>query len=1017
MDVRKACNSPVDWPLLPEGGMRAAGVDRFLFRNFLRADFSWTGLGCARAVLVAAVIVLFASTGLWALDPQKQIGQYVHARWTSERGLPGEAVYQILQSKDGYLWVRTGSGLARFDGVRFVSMDAVIGNESVKAIAMGAEGDLLVRTNSKTLIYKNGYFSDYLPPRALPDGDIVTIFESRGHEVLLGSDDFIYLLQDTGTRMLRQGTGAVKSLVQDGDGGVWISGVDALYSYNHGLLSAPMYAWTGAHKHLYLSSLAVDHHLHDLWLGTSDGLYVKESKSSLLKRVSPNVVDDDILDIFEDHQDNLWMGTSNSGLVRKTADGKVSSFKSVDGLTDNTVLSIFEDREGGLWVGTASGLDHFRDPKLTTLTMKEGLPSNVARTIFESHSGELFAFCYGGRPAIIKNGQATEVSEKGGMPFRKGAVFESRDGSVWTNTDNGLGRFKDGKATIYRPDRLRNRYISAINEDDEGLIVATAEMVALRFKDGQVQPFTVRGQTTPLSTPGNFTFSIYRDHAGVLWFGTVKGLFRFAPGEDPMKSRQPGIDFPVTSISDDHRGSLWLGGRTPGLTRFRLTDGRVTHYRKKDGLFDDLLTRVLNDDQGNLWISTSSGIYMANRTDLDNFADGKVSTVRSVQYGTSDGMKSSEASLQTDQPAGWRASDGKLWFTTTKGLVVVDPNHIPQNEMIPPVVIESILVDDHLKPAGTDLQIAPGAGKIEFHYTALSLSIPERVRFKYQLQGYDRDWVDAGPRRVAYYTNLPPGKYSFRVIAANDDGVWNQQGAGVNLELEPRFYQTRIFFVACIVLALLIALAVNRISTRVIRNRAEELTRMVENRTAELVMSQRELEQLAHFDTLTSLPNRRMFTNDFGRLCELAKDGKFALLLIDCDKFKAINDTLGHDAGDAFLIEASRRLETAVRATDRVARLGGDEFAILLTGDHDEAGIGKACERIVQSFAVPVNFKGTNILTGVSIGVAVYPQDGNSAESLYKSADLALYEVKRQGGHNWRCYSPELREQRPLQPA
>ena len=542
-------------------------------------------------------------------------------------------------------------------------------------------------------------------------------------------------------------------------------------------------------------------------------------------------------------------------------------------------------------------------------------------------------------------------------------------------------------------------------------------MVALRFKDGQVQPFTVRGQTTPLSTPGNFTFSIYRDHAGVLWFGTVKGLFRFAPGEDPMKSRQPGIDFPVTSISDDHRGSLWLGGRTPGLTRFRLTDGRVTHYRKKDGLFDDLLTRVLNDDQGNLWISTSSGIYMANRTDLDNFADGKVSTVRSVQYGTSDGMKSSEASLQTDQPAGWRASDGKLWFTTTKGLVVVDPNHIPQNEMIPPVVIESILVDDHLKPAGTDLQIAPGAGKIEFHYTALSLSIPERVRFKYQLQGYDRDWVDAGPRRVAYYTNLPPGKYSFRVIAANDDGVWNQQGAGVNLELEPRFYQTRIFFVACIVLALLIALAVNRISTRVIRNRAEELTRMVENRTAELVMSQRELEQLAHFDTLTSLPNRRMFTNDFGRLCELAKDGKFALLLIDCDKFKAINDTLGHDAGDAFLIEASRRLETAVRATDRVARLGGDEFAILLTGDHDEAGIGKACERIVQSFAVPVNFKGTNILTGVSIGVAVYPQDGNSAESLYKSADLALYEVKRQGGHNWRCYSPELREQRPLQPA
>lgn len=294
------------------------------------------------------------------------------------------------------------------------------------------------------------------------------------------------------------------------------------------------------------------------------------------------------------------------------------------------------------------------------------------------------------------------------------------------------------------------------------------------------------------------------------------------------------------------------------------------------------------------------------------------------------------------------------------------------------------------------------------------MRIPERVQFKYQLQGYDHEWVDAGARRVAYYTNLPPGQYSFRVIAANDDGVWNQQGAAVKLELEPRFYQSWAFFAACILLLLLAALAANRISTRVIRNRAEELTRLVENRTAELVRSQRELEQLAHFDTLTALPNRRMFTNDFGRMCEEAQNGKFVLLLIDCDNFKRINDTLGHDAGDAFLIEASRRLETAVRATDHLARLGGDEFAILLTGDHEEAGIGKACNRIVQSFTVPVEFKGTSMLAGVSIGVAVYPQDGNNSETLYKSADLALYEVKRRGGNGWRCYSSELREQSPL---
>jgi diguanylate cyclase (GGDEF)-like protein len=998
------------------------GEDKKLRRSLSRFAPCWIEDASAFARMVThmfrsgmlSVLIAFAPATALALNPNRNIDQYFHDTWTSPRGLPGEAVYQILQTPDGYLWMRTSAGLVRFDGVRFVLMDEAIGNESVKAIAMGSEGDLLVRTNSKTLIYRNGSFSDYLPPGALPDGGIVTILESKDHEVLLGSDDFIYLVQNSGIRMLRQGTGAVQSLTQDDDGTVWISGVDALYSYDHGALSAPMNAWTDTHKRLYLSSLAVDHHFHNLWLGTSDGLYFKESKSSVLKRVTPDVVHDDVLAILEDHQGNLWLGTNNSGLIRKTANGEISSFKVLDGLTDNTVLSLYEDREGGLWVGTASGLDHFRNTKLTTLTMKEGLPSNVARTIFESRSGELFAFCSGGRPALIKNGQAAEVSERGGLPFRKGAVFESSDGSVWTNTEKGLGQLKNGKSKIYRPGRLLNRYISAINEDEESLIVATTEMVVLRFKDGHVQPFTIRGRTTPLSTPGNYTFTIYRDWEGALWFGTVKGLFKFAPGEDPMKARQPGIDFPVTSISDDHRGSLWLGGRTPGLTRFRLVDGRVTHYRKKDGLFDDLLTRVLDDDEGNLWISTSSGIYMAIRGDLDDFAEGRVSTVRTVHYGTNDGMKSSEASLQTDQPAGWRASDGKLWFTTTKGLVVVDPNHIPRNDMIPPVIIESTVVNDHPMPTGVDLQFTPGTGKIEFHYTALSFSVPERVRFKYQLEGFDRGWVDAGWRRVAYYNSIPPGKYRFRVIASNDDGLWNMQGASVEFILKPHYYQTGWFLSLCGLVIVIVVVAAFRFNTRRLRVRAEELTRVVDERTKALqlevverlraeeaaVEARENMRHQATHDDLTSLLNRGAILKLLAR--ELSRSGReksfTVVLMADLDHFKKVNDMYGHLVGDEVLREVARRLLASVRPYDLVGRYGGEEFLVVLNNCDDSSAMERA-EALRRAIAsAPVTTASGSISVTMSMGViASEHRKPTSPDEVVRDADAALYAAKDAG--------------------
>src|ERR1019366_8410955 len=250
--------------------------------------------------------------------------------------------------------------------------------------------------------------------------------------------------------------------------------------------------------------------------------------------------------------------------------------------------------------------------------------------------------------------------------------------------------------------------------------------------------------------------------------------------------------------------------------------------------FDDYPSRVLADDDGNLWISTSDGICRATRQSLDAFADGRISVVETTRYGTADGMMTSEASPPESQPGGWRTRDGRLWFGTQKGVVVVDPRHMMHNDLVPPVIVEEVIADGETLSGTGPLVIPANRDRIEFHYASLSLLVPARVQFKYMLEGYDRDWVNAGSRRVAYYTNLPPGQYRFRVIGSNDDGVWNQTGATLSLFLKPRFYQTGWFYGLCGLAVLLAGVTGQRFYTRHLRKRAEGLALLVSERTGQL---------------------------------------------------------------------------------------------------------------------------------------------------------------------------------------
>ena len=793
-----------------------------------------TMASCRTMRIVICLLMLIVGFGrlAFALDPDKKIDQYAHETWNSRRDFPGEAVYQVVQTKDGYLWLRTAASLIRFDGVRFVPMDAAVGTEPVKAICVDAHGRLIVRTTSRTEIDLNGEFVDLLPPAPLPDGDISTIFPLGDKDILLGSDDFIYLLRPGRIDLEKSNVSWIRAFLRDSSGRIWIGSQRGLYLYADGIVTQVELG----HGDLQVNALKEDRK-HQIWLGTNQGLFRLGQDGRSLEPPAFGAALGLVNALLEDRNGNLWVGTNASGVFRVSAEGRdLSFFSAEDGLNDGKVLSLLEDREGSIWVGTANGLDRFRDATFTPYGTREYLPSSQTQAILGARDGSFYVYCEKGGVAHFKNDKVSVINgSEDASVFSGHAMFESRDGTTWAATTKGLAEFRDGTLRFHTPPpRIANIFISAISEDDEGLIVTTSETLALRYKDDTATPWMFHGKMTPLSVPGNYTFSIYRDPSGTLWFGTVKGLFKFTAGEPVEQSRRAGIDFSVTSISADGQGNLWLGGRTPGITRYRIRDGKITHYTGHSGLFDVYPTAALADRAGNLWISTSDGVYQAAGHDLEDFAEGRTNRVKTILYGVADGLTTREASQPTIGPGGWRAPDGRLWFTTAKGLVSVDLSKDLKNREVPPVIIESVQVNNHSYSAEKPFEAVPGDDNVVFNYTALSFLVPARVRFKYLLEGYDSDWVDAGTGRVAYYTKLPPGRHRFRVIACNNDGVWNDVGATIDFYLRPYFYQTWWFYSLCVLAFIAVAMAGQRIYSQRLRRRAEELHDLVEQRTSNL---------------------------------------------------------------------------------------------------------------------------------------------------------------------------------------
>lgn len=788
--------------------------------------------------LLLVVSIASACSGL-ALDRHRSIAQYVHNSWTFQSGLPANAVNAILQTRDGYLWLGTSAGLLRFDGASFSEVSTNPKNnkaeETITALCETRDGSLWIGTAYGGLrVFKDGRMLHYDSDDGFLNVGVRELFETRAGHLLVGTIAGIFSYREGKFDRINLDQHYITGIAEDSQNRIWVGTIDGVRIFNDDGSTNPTV--TGLREGLpYPSILSVfGDREGNMWVGTYGGLARFKDGKATSYTSGNGLINDRILTIFEDRDGQIWVGTEKG--IDRFSNGVWNDFTNSDGLTSNEVLSFAEDRESSLWVGTANGLNQFEDPNITTYTTKDGLADNHASTMVQTRDSSIYILS--DQSAImtrLKNGKFNKYNN---LNIPGGPAFAARDGSVWiAQTGGTLSNFKNGKVKQYGASSgVPQKWISAITEDDKSLIFYSDGMGIFRLVRGHAAPYLIDGRK-PFPSIG-FVVCFLRQRDGTLWIGTLDSLVKVQHGVLSGFTKRDGLAGNWTSsLYDDQQGGLWIGSKQGGLTLFK--NGKFTSYDTRIGLLSDEIDCVLGDDQSGIWMSSGNGIGCAKRQELEDYAAGKIRKIHSISYGSTDGIKS-DAWLSDWQPSGLKAYDGHIWFATKGGAAMIDPGGFAKNKLAPTMLIENVIADQ-LPVSPDSFAIFPsGTDKLEFHYDALSFKVPQKVLFKYKLEGYDRNWVDAGTRRVAYYTNLPPGNYEFLVIACNNDGIWNNTGANFRFELKPHFYETYWFLTLLIVVSGGVIFGVYRLRVWQLLRREKQLNARIQ-------------QALAHIKTLGGL--------------------------------------------------------------------------------------------------------------------------------------------------------------------
>ncbi|MDN5203758.1 two-component regulator propeller domain-containing protein [Fulvivirgaceae bacterium BMA10] len=809
--------------------------------NFLKAfDFHVAFLGIAFFLLGSSWVK--AQQEIVSLNPNKALTQYNLDSWDVDKGMPSNLVLDNLLSEDGYMWFATFEGLIKFDGLTFdifnERTNTQFNTSGVLSLYEDEDGIIWMGTNAGGLMRKTGeVFNTYMHPENQQRNIISDICRDKKGNLWLATREGVQKFKDgkfideKALDILSQVT--ITSILADSEDNIWIGTIgEGLFRYQNN--EVIRYTTEDGLNHNTVRALFEDRD-NNLWVGTNDGVCKMESGSvgELFVRITKTT--DLINEIKEDSHGAIWIATSQ-GLVRFYND-REDVLGLEDGLSDGRVQTLAFDNEGSLWLGTyRGGINRLKDGKFRNFGLKEGLPHEIVNVAYYDREGNIWIGTEKGL-VLLKNDPLEIISFDSPLHHvRIRDVLQDTRGHVWVCTYSGLFELNKNKIVKHHSpaNGLSNDKVRVAMETSDGMLWIGTGKGLNSYSNGK---FVNYGKDDGLNN--EFIMSIFEDHKKQIWVGTDGGglhllennSFRNFTKKDGLASDL------IFQITEDSEGNLWIG-TNGGLTKYDGETFKSITYRK--GLYSNSIFQVLIDPYGDFWLSTNKGVQFVKSEVLNSVIDGKQDEItNSITYNHSEGMRSS---VITGASMGDITEKGELLIPTIKGMTIIDPDNIPVNKVPPPVRITDIQLNN--KSVGTNENIVIPAGKnsLEIHYTGLSLYAPDEVRFKYKLEGFDEEWVDVGSRRVAYFTNLSPGDYTFKVIAANNDGIWNNAGTNIGLVKRAHFYETRTFYVLSLIFAVIIAFLINGIRLRNLRLKSEALELIIQDRIADIEKQSKEIE-------------------------------------------------------------------------------------------------------------------------------------------------------------------------------
>lgn len=757
--------------------------------------------------------------------------EYFARHWQVDDGLPQNAVTAIVQTQDGYLWLGTYGGLARFDGVRFVVFNSGntpgLVNNRVTSLFEDGRGRLWIGHETGELsVLEAGRFASVPVPGRWPGGKVMGLAEDDEGALWLLSEDGVLVRSRDGLTLTPQAGEAarVATFTRGSDGTIWVARGGRVSALRGGRLEPVDFG--DAELNTFVQGIAASRR-GGLWVAGGGRLRRWDAGRCVEDR-GPAVWGNALLQPLVELQDGSVAGaTTGVGLYLIPPTGRAQHFNQTNLLPQNWVRSVAEDHEGNLWVGVGTGgLVALRAGKVIVPEPPDRWQGRAVLSVVAARSAALWVSTEGAGIYRFQAGDWQHFDQASGLSnLFVWPLAEDEQGRIWAGTWGG-GLFVLEADRFVRPAGLEELAAptTALLHTPAGVTwIGTADGL-LRYEAGRVTRY---GRQQGLELPD--VRAVLENPDGTVWFGMAGGGLGCLKGETLRQYRKrDGLPCDYVQclwLAPD--GALWLGTDGQGLVRFK--DGRFACVNTRQGLPSSVICHLTADDQGNLWVSSRGGVFRVNLAELERSADtgGPLADCRT--YGRGEGMPTVECSGGL-QPAGSRAPDGWLWFPTTRGLVGINPAMVKTNHLPPPVVIEEVRADDQRLYGGggpaRPLRISPGRRRFEFRYTGLSFTVPEKVRFRFRLEGLEKEWTEAGAERVAVYRYIPPGQYRFVVTACNNDGIWNETGARVEFTVLPYFWQTWWFQIPAGVAALAaVGGGARWLTRRRLRRRMERLER------------------------------------------------------------------------------------------------------------------------------------------------------------------------------------------------